>query len=165
MNLKHKHMAASCGNTSTVSWARHMTSSPSKIGHRLVRALMMGINVSDTSLLMTVSIQGCHKDMADVSSWSFIRRPGSKTSSKNFEVCHFFDSSTLSTQNFPSPRTYNSSLSIPSEFISDFLSSLPGAASTATDHGLVAMSYKERQWYWGACWSEFFEHCYYLDPT
>ena len=86
VDLKHEHVAAWCDNTSTVSWARRMTSSRSRIGHRLVRALMMRINVNEASPLVTVSIQGCRNDMADVSSRSF--GPNSKTSSANFETTH-----------------------------------------------------------------------------
>jgi hypothetical protein len=69
--LKHEHVAAWCDNTSTVSWARRMTSSRSRIGHRLVRALMMRINVNEASPLVTVLIQGCRNDMGDVVSRSF----------------------------------------------------------------------------------------------
>jgi hypothetical protein len=82
--LKHEHVAAWCDNTSTVSWARRMTSSRSRIGHRLVRALMMRINVNESSPLVTVSIQGCRNDMADVASRSF--GPTSNTSPTNFEL-------------------------------------------------------------------------------
>jgi hypothetical protein len=67
--LKHEHVAAWCDNTSTVSWAQRMTSSRSRISHRLVRALMMRINalmmrinVNEASPLVTVSIQGCRND-------------------------------------------------------------------------------------------------------
>jgi hypothetical protein len=80
--LKHEHVAAWCDNTSTVSWARRMTSSRSRIGHRLVRALMMRINVNESSPLVTVSIQGCRNDMADVASRSF--GPAGRESSTNF---------------------------------------------------------------------------------
>jgi hypothetical protein len=80
--LKHEHVAAWCDNTSTVSWARRMTSSRSRIGHRLVRALMMRINVNEASPLVTVSIQGCRNDMADVASRSF--GPAGKASAATF---------------------------------------------------------------------------------
>ena len=83
VSLLHEHVAAWCDNTSTVSWARRMTSSRSTIGHRLVRALMMRINVNQASPLVTVSIQGCRNDMADVASRSFGQ--GSTTSSTNFD--------------------------------------------------------------------------------
>jgi hypothetical protein len=82
--LRHKHVAAWCDNTSTVSWARRMTSSRSRIGHRLVRALMMRINVNEASPLVTVSIQGCRNDMADVASRSF--SPDACNSSPTFEA-------------------------------------------------------------------------------
>jgi hypothetical protein len=77
--LKHEHVAAWCDNTSAVSWAQRMTSSKSRIGHRLVRALMMRINP-----LVTVSIQGFRNAMADVASRSF--GPGSKTLSTTFDT-------------------------------------------------------------------------------
>jgi hypothetical protein len=82
--LKHEHVAAWCDNTSTVSWARRMTSSKSRIGHRLVRALMMRINVNEASPLVTVSIQGIRNAMADVASRSF--GPGNKNSSTTFDT-------------------------------------------------------------------------------
>ena len=82
-DLHHEHVAAWCDNTSTVSWARRMTSSRSRIGHRLVRALMMRLNVNQASPLVTVSIQGCRNDMADVASRSF--GAASDTSSATFE--------------------------------------------------------------------------------
>jgi hypothetical protein len=80
--LKHEHVAAWCDITSTVSWARRMTLSRSRIGHRLVRALMMRINVNEASPLVTVSIQGCRNDMADVASRSF--GPPGKASAATF---------------------------------------------------------------------------------
>jgi hypothetical protein len=84
VDLKHEHVAAWCDNTSTVSWARRMTSSRSKIGHRLVRALMMRINVNEASPLVTVSIAGCRNDMADVASRSF-GPSSSRTSDPSFD--------------------------------------------------------------------------------
>jgi hypothetical protein len=81
--LKHEHVAAWCDNTSTVSWARRMTSSRSRIGHRLVRALMMRINVNEALPLVTVLIQGCRNDMADVASRSF--GPAGKASAATFD--------------------------------------------------------------------------------
>jgi hypothetical protein len=83
VDLRHEHVAAWCDNTSTVSWARRMTSSRSRIGHRLVRALMMRINVNQASPLVTVSIQGCRNDMADVASRSF--GPAGQASATTFE--------------------------------------------------------------------------------
>jgi hypothetical protein len=86
VDLRHEHVAAWCDNTSTVSWARRMTSSRSRIGHRLVRALMMRLNVNESSPLVTVSIQGSRNDMADVASRSF--GPSSSDSSATFATSH-----------------------------------------------------------------------------
>jgi hypothetical protein len=82
VDLKHQLVAAWCNNTSAVRWAHHMTSSRSKIGHRLVQALMMRINVNEASPLVTVSVQGCCSNMADVASCSF------KTLSTNFDTAN-----------------------------------------------------------------------------
>jgi hypothetical protein len=104
VDLKHEHVAAWCDNTSAVSWARRMTSSKSRIGHRLVRALMMLVNVNEASPLVTVSIQGCRNDMADVASQSF--GPGSKTSSTTFDTT---DLSFLQSFNAEFPLEQNAS--------------------------------------------------------
>ena len=80
VDLEHEYVAVWCDNASTVRWARRMTYSRSKIGHRLVGALM---NINEASPLITVSIQGCRNEKANVSSRSF--GPGSKTSSANFD--------------------------------------------------------------------------------
>jgi hypothetical protein len=104
VDLKHEHVAAWCDNTSTVSWARRMTSSKSKIGHRLVRALMMRINVNEASPLVTVSIAGILNKMADVASRSF--GPSSSTSSTNFTSS---DASFLHSFNSEFPLEQNAS--------------------------------------------------------
>ncbi len=86
--LKHKCVAAWFDKTSTVSWAQRMTSSLSRTGHRLVRALMMRINVNEASPLVTVSIQGCCDEMADVASRSF--GPAGQASAASFATSHSF---------------------------------------------------------------------------
>jgi hypothetical protein len=90
--LKHQHVAAWCDNTSTVSWARRMTSRRSRIGHRLVRALMMRINVNEASPLITVSIQGCRNDMADVASRSFGPDSSANFTTPDLVFLHSFNS-------------------------------------------------------------------------
>ena len=108
VDLKHEHVAAWCDNTSTVSWARRMTSSKSKIGHRLVRALMMQINVNEASPLVTVSIAGILNKMADVASRSF--GPSSSTLSTNFTSS---DPSFLHSFNTEFPLEQNALTSFP----------------------------------------------------
>jgi hypothetical protein len=99
--LKHENIAAWCDSMSTVSWARCITSSRSRIGHRLVRALMMRINVNKSSPLVTVSIQGCRNDMTDVASRSFGQATMDPSTSFEASNLSFF---VLSTRNSPLHR-------------------------------------------------------------
>ena len=75
-SLKHKHAAAWCDNTSTVSWARRLSSSKSLVGQRLVRALSIRHMVTHSSPLAPWSIPGANNNMADLASRSF--RKGGK---------------------------------------------------------------------------------------
>ena len=70
-DLKHKHAAAWCDNTSTVSWGRRLTSSKSIVGQRLVRALALRHVVTESSPLAPWSIAGANNKMADLASRSF----------------------------------------------------------------------------------------------
>ena len=70
-DLTHKHAAAWCDNTSTVSWARKLCSKRSLIGQRLVRALSLRHVVTKSSPLAPWSIAGVNNKMADLASRSF----------------------------------------------------------------------------------------------
>jgi hypothetical protein len=69
--LVHKHAAAWCDNTSTVSWARRLSSSKSLAGQRLVRALSIRHLITCSSPLAPWSIAGSNNNMADLASRSF----------------------------------------------------------------------------------------------
>jgi len=75
-NLQHKHAAAWCDNTSTVSWARKLSSKRSLVGQRLVRALSLRHVVTKCSPLAPWSIAGTNNKMADLASRSFSRQGG-----------------------------------------------------------------------------------------
>jgi hypothetical protein len=70
-SLVHKHAAAWCDNTSTVSWARRLSSSRSLVGQCLVRALSIWHLVTESSPLAPWSIAGANNNMADLASRSF----------------------------------------------------------------------------------------------
>lgn len=70
-NLTHKHAAAWCDNTSAVSWARRLSSSKSRVGQRLVRALSIRHVTTQSSPLAPWSIAGANNNMADLASRSF----------------------------------------------------------------------------------------------
>lgn len=65
------HVAAFCDNTSAVSWSNKLATSTSRAAARLLGRLGMSILESKASPLMTLSIEGEHNDMADVSSRAF----------------------------------------------------------------------------------------------
>ena len=71
VDLKHKHAAAWVDNTSTVSWATKLSSTKSKAGQRLVRALCLRHCVNESSPLAALSIAGVRNKMADLASRSF----------------------------------------------------------------------------------------------
>ena len=75
--LVDKRAAAWCDNTSTVSWARRLTSKRSLVGQRLLRALSIRHVVTKCSPLAPWSIAGANNNMADLASRSF-RASGSK---------------------------------------------------------------------------------------
>ena len=75
-SLANKHAAAWCDNTSTVSWARRLSSNRSLVGQRLVRALSIRHLVTRSSPLAPWSIAGANNNMADLASRSF--RKGGK---------------------------------------------------------------------------------------
>ncbi len=71
VNLRHTHVSAWCDNSSTVSWARKMSSKRSIVGRRLVRALGLRIAVNEASPLVPVTIAGKNNPLADFASRSF----------------------------------------------------------------------------------------------
>ena len=71
LNLKHKHTAIWCDNSSTVSWASKMSSSNSTIGQQLTRALALRYTTTQCSPLAPLPIAGEHNKMADLASRSF----------------------------------------------------------------------------------------------
>ena len=74
--LEHKHAATWCDNSSTVSWARRLSSKRSLVGQRLVRALSLRHVVTKCSPLAPWSIAGANNKMADLASRSFSSRGG-----------------------------------------------------------------------------------------
>ena len=71
VDLKHQHAAAWVDNTSTVSWASKLSSTKSKVGQRLVRALCLRHCINESSPLAPLSIAGVNNEMADLASRSF----------------------------------------------------------------------------------------------
>jgi hypothetical protein len=69
--LVDTHVAIWCDNTSAVAWSRKLSSTRSKAGNALARALAMRICVTQSSPLTPFHIQGTRNDMADLPSRSF----------------------------------------------------------------------------------------------
>ena len=138
--LEHKHAAAWCDNTSTVSWARRLSSSKSLVGQRLVRALSIRHVVTKSSPLAPWSIAGANNNMADLASRSF--RKGGKG---NFALT---DTELLTKFNSTFPLSQDASWHM--HTLSTRVSSLVlcRAASTATTHGVVAQTNKNRTKFW-----------------
>jgi hypothetical protein len=75
IKLEHAIIGIFCDNTPTVSWARCLHSSKSKIAGHLLRALAIRQHAHRTSPLLTISIAGEQNNMADVASRSFREKP------------------------------------------------------------------------------------------
>lgn len=70
-NLKGAHVSIWCDNTSAVSWMHKMSSSKSRVGQRLLRALCLRMCINETSPLAMLSIPGKLNLLADFASRSF----------------------------------------------------------------------------------------------
>ena len=71
VDLKHCHTAAWCDNTSAVSWTSRMSSTTSKVGQQLTRALALRMVANESSHLAPLSIAGADNELADLASRSF----------------------------------------------------------------------------------------------
>ena len=69
--MEHLQTAVWCDNTSAVSWTVKMSSSKSRIGQQLTRALACRMLINRSSHLAALSIAGIDNPMADLASRSF----------------------------------------------------------------------------------------------
>ena len=69
--MKHTHAATWCDNTSAVAWAGRLSSSKSRVGQQLARALALRMIVNQSSHLAAMSISGKDNVLANLASRSF----------------------------------------------------------------------------------------------
>jgi hypothetical protein len=117
-NLKFKHIAMFCDNTSAVSWTHRLRTSKSKSAARLLRIISLRLHARQASNLLPIHVAGEENCMADIVSRSF---KNGKYFMHDTNIVDYFN------VNFKLPQNLSwREFHLPSSLISLVISSLRG---------------------------------------
>ena len=120
-DLKFKHIAMFCDNTSAVSWTHRLRTSKSKSAARLLRIISLRLHARQASNLLPLHVAGEENCMADIVSRSF---KNGKYFMADSNIIPYFN------KNFKLPQNHSwREFHIPQELISLVTSSLRGNQS------------------------------------